>query len=98
MLPAMKPGLFYGLLGVSLSLAFGCSKREPSTQASPASAAQPPSKAVSTSTNEVAVIKTTAGEMVVEFWPDVAPKTVDNFKKLAREGFYNGTCFHRIMK
>ncbi|HYT59890.1 MAG TPA: peptidylprolyl isomerase [Haliangiales bacterium] len=47
--------------------------------------------------NEVAVIKTTAGEMVVEFWPDVAPKTVENFKKLARQGFYDGTAFHRIV-
>lgn len=47
---------------------------------------------------EVAVIQTTAGEMVVEFWSDVAPKTVENFKKLAREGFYDGTCFHRIIK
>lgn len=50
------------------------------------------------SANEVAVIKTTAGEMVVEFWPDVAPKTVENFKTLAKEGFYDGTCFHRIVK
>lgn len=49
-------------------------------------------------TDEVAVIKTTAGEMVVEFWPDVAPKTVANFKKLAAEGFYDGTCFHRVIK
>ena len=49
-------------------------------------------------TNEVAVIKTTEGEMVVEFWPDVAPKTVENFKKLASQGFYDGTAFHRIIK
>lgn len=48
--------------------------------------------------NEVAVIKTSEGEMVVEFWPDVAPQTVENFKKLAKEGFYNGTAFHRIIK
>jgi peptidyl-prolyl cis-trans isomerase B (cyclophilin B) len=48
--------------------------------------------------DEVAVIKTSAGEMVVEFWPDVAPKTVENFKKLARQGFYDGTAFHRIVK
>src|SRR5205809_3930218 len=48
--------------------------------------------------NEVAVIKTSAGEMVVEFWTDAAPQTVENFKKLARQGFYNGTAFHRIMK
>jgi peptidyl-prolyl cis-trans isomerase B (cyclophilin B) len=49
------------------------------------------------SANEVAVLKTSLGEMVIEFWPDVAPKTVENFKKLAREGFYNGTLFHRII-
>jgi len=48
--------------------------------------------------NEVAVIKTTDGDMVIEFWPDVAPNTVENFKKLAKQGFYNGTAFHRIIK
>ena len=48
--------------------------------------------------NEVAIIKTTAGEMVIEFWADAAPQTVENFKKLARQGFYDGTAFHRIMK
>ena len=48
--------------------------------------------------NEIAIIKTSHGEMKVAFWPDVAPKTVENFKKLAREGFYNGTAFHRIIK
>src|SRR6201982_1503194 len=48
--------------------------------------------------NEVAVIKTSEGEMVVQFWTDAAPKTIENFKKLARQGFYNGTIFHRIVK
>jgi peptidyl-prolyl cis-trans isomerase B (cyclophilin B) len=48
--------------------------------------------------NEVAVIKTSEGEMVVQFWTDAAPKTIENFKKLAREGFYDGTTFHRIVK
>ncbi|MDR1789738.1 MAG: peptidylprolyl isomerase [Opitutaceae bacterium] len=47
---------------------------------------------------ELAVIKTSAGTMKIAFWPEVAPKTVANFKKLAREGFYNGTAFHRIIK
>src|SRR5947208_258462 len=50
------------------------------------------------SAKEVAVIKTSEGEMVAEFWPEVAPNTVENFKKLAREGFYDGTAFHRIIK
>ncbi len=48
--------------------------------------------------NEIAIIKTTEGEIVITFWPDVAPKTVENFKKLAKEGFYDGTAFHRIVK
>jgi peptidyl-prolyl cis-trans isomerase B (cyclophilin B) len=48
--------------------------------------------------SEVAVISTTAGDMVIEFWPDVAPKTVENFKTLAKKGFYDGTCFHRVIK
>src|SRR5258708_122946 len=50
------------------------------------------------SKTEVATIKTTPGTIVREFWPDVAPKTVENFKTLAGKGFYDGTCFHRIVK
>ena len=48
--------------------------------------------------NEVAVIKTSEGDMVVQFWNDAAPQTIENFKKLARAGFYDGTIFHRIVK
>ena len=48
--------------------------------------------------NEVAVIKTSEGDMVVEFWNDAAPNTIENFKKLARSGFYNGIIFHRIVR
>jgi peptidyl-prolyl cis-trans isomerase B (cyclophilin B) len=62
----------------------------PSAPTSPAPAPVP--------VKELAVIKTSKGEMTVEFWEDVAPKTVANFKKLAKEGFYNGTAFHRIIK
>jgi peptidyl-prolyl cis-trans isomerase B (cyclophilin B) len=47
---------------------------------------------------EVAVIKTSAGEMVIEFWTDAAPETIKNFKKLAQAGFYDGTLFHRVIK
>jgi peptidyl-prolyl cis-trans isomerase B (cyclophilin B) len=47
---------------------------------------------------EVAVLKTSDGEMVIAFWPDVAPNTVANFIKLAKSGFYDGTAFHRIIK
>ncbi len=47
---------------------------------------------------EHAILKTSYGEITLAFWSEVAPKTVENFKKLAREGFYDGTAFHRIIK
>jgi len=47
---------------------------------------------------EVAVLQTSEGALVLELWTDVAPKTVENFKKLAKKGFYDGTAFHRIVK
>ncbi len=40
---------------------------------------------------------TPMGEIVLRFFPDVAPGHVSNFLKLAREGFYNGTTFHRVI-
>lgn len=49
-------------------------------------------------TDEIAIITTDHGEMHIAFWPDVAPNTVENFKKLARAGFYDGSAFHRIVK
>ena len=48
------------------------------------------------SDSKVAVIETKFGNMVIEFFPNDAPKTVDNFIKLAESGFYDGTLFHRI--
>jgi peptidyl-prolyl cis-trans isomerase B (cyclophilin B) len=47
---------------------------------------------------EVAVITTSEGVMVVQFWTDAAPNTIANFKKLAKAGFYDGTCFHRVIR
>jgi peptidyl-prolyl cis-trans isomerase B (cyclophilin B) len=44
-----------------------------------------------------AAIKTNVGEIVIEFHPEDAPKTVLNFIKLAKRGFYNGLLFHRII-
>lgn len=42
-------------------------------------------------------MKTNMGEMVIELNPEKAPITVKNFLEYAREGFYNGTIFHRII-
>ena len=90
----MNRRLFGGLLAATLAGAVAFA-------AEPGKNNNPPVetlKAAPAGAKEVAVIKTTAGEMVIEFWPEVAPNTVENFKKLARQGFYDGTCFHRIIK
>jgi len=47
--------------------------------------------------DEVAILDTTMGTIVLEFFPDVAPNHVKNFKKLARDKFYDGTTFHRVI-
>jgi peptidyl-prolyl cis-trans isomerase B (cyclophilin B) len=44
-----------------------------------------------------AIIKTKFGEMEIQFFPDVAPKHVENFIALAKSGFYDGTLFHRVI-
>jgi peptidyl-prolyl cis-trans isomerase B (cyclophilin B) len=48
--------------------------------------------------NQAAIIHTTAGDITIQFWTDAAPTTIANFEKLAKQGFYNGTAFHRIIK
>jgi cyclophilin family peptidyl-prolyl cis-trans isomerase len=45
-----------------------------------------------------AVMKTNFGDIVLELFPKQAPKTVENFVKLSRDGFYNTTKFHRVIK
>ena len=44
-----------------------------------------------------AVIKTKYGDMEIKFFPQAAPKHVENFVKLAKSGFYTGTIFHRVI-
>src|ERR1051326_7893011 len=96
----MKSFLSLCVLGLALSLSLARAdepkkdKDEPKASEKKADAKDEKK----TDAKEVAVIKTTEGEMVAEFWPDVAPKTVENFKTLAKKGFYDGTCFHRVIK
>src|SRR3954447_10078193 len=45
-----------------------------------------------------ATMRTNQGDIVLELFDEDAPKTVDNFKKLAGENFYNGVIFHRVIK
>ncbi|MFO8145647.1 MAG: peptidylprolyl isomerase [Candidatus Syntrophosphaera sp.] len=44
-----------------------------------------------------AIMKTTYGDIELELWPALAPKTVENFVKLGKEGFYDDTYFHRVI-
>jgi len=63
-------------------------------------ATQPPAseeKPMSNTESKVAELHTTAGEIVIRFFPDVAPNHVKNFLDLAQKGFYNGTKFHRVI-
>ena len=49
-------------------------------------------------TNTVAVMETNKGSVAIELFDDKAPKTVDNFVKLSKEGFYDGVRFHRVIE
>jgi len=48
--------------------------------------------------DKVVILETQLGKIVIEFFPEDAPKTVENFLKLADSGFYDGIVFHRIIK
>jgi peptidyl-prolyl cis-trans isomerase B (cyclophilin B) len=87
---AMKTISLFCALGLFAAVA---SAEETKTNAP---AAAPAAKA--TAAKEVAIVKTSEGTMVLEFFPDVAPGHVENFKKLANKGFYDGTAFHRVIK
>jgi peptidyl-prolyl cis-trans isomerase B (cyclophilin B) len=83
---------------IALAACNGCQAEEPANKPEP----KPTTAETMTTTNtgtadEVAVIETKLGKIVVEFYEKDAPKTVANFKKLAKEGFYNGTTFHRVI-
>lgn len=47
--------------------------------------------------DEIAVLITNYGRIVVKFFPEAAPGTVENFKKLINDDFYNGVRFHRVI-
>lgn len=64
----------------------------------PLAAQTPPAPAPAPSEEEVAVLKTTMGTMVLRFYEKDAPLTTANFKKLVREGWYDGRPFYRVVK
>ena len=89
--------LLAAILPIFLAGAAPAAEPQVITDSKPAAApdAKEPAPAVE---DAVALLETSAGPIVVEFWPEVAPETVKNFKKLAGEKFYDGTAFHRIIR
>ena len=59
---------------------------------------QPPPMTIQVDKRYVATINTNNGTIVIELFPKEAPKTVNNFVFLARDSFYDGVIFHRVMK
>ena len=57
----------------------------------------PPSTVIDQDASYRATIKTEAGDIVIDLAQDKAPKTVNNFVFLARDGFYDGVIFHRVI-
>lgn len=55
-------------------------------------------KTTTSQTQSQAVLETNLGNITLEFFPSLAPKTVENFLTLAKSGFYDGTKFHRVIK
>ncbi len=88
-----KRFLVIGVLIVLMLLSvFGCKKEESEMKVE-----ETQGEAALQGGQELAVIKTTLGTIVVEFFEEDAPKHVANFKKLVGEGFYDGITFHRVI-
>lgn len=68
------------------------------TLAEPAATTTPKLETNSIKSMTTAIITTNKGVITLELFDDKKPNTVANFKKLASEGFYNGTRFHRVIK
>ncbi len=95
----MKPtglsqiAIFILTLGVLLSI----SCTGPAPAAKPKTYSAPPPMVIDTSKEYIATIETEKGDLVLELFASDVPITVNNFVFLAREGFYDGTTFHRVI-
>jgi cyclophilin family peptidyl-prolyl cis-trans isomerase len=76
-----------------IRLAFAAPGGKPSRQWS-----SPPPLTIDPARSYTATLQTSAGDIVIELLPGDAPNTVNNFVFLAREGYYEGTPFHRVIQ
>ncbi len=80
-----------------LSTSCGGQAPEPSPTPEPKTYSAPPPMTIDTSKQYTATIETEKGDLVLELFASDVPVTVNNFVFLAREGFYDGTIFHRVI-
>ena len=59
---------------------------------------RPPGMGIDPANSYTATIETSLGDMVLRLWPETAPVAVNNFVFLARDGFYDDSCFHRVIR
>lgn len=87
------------ILTALLSPFCGCSEPEITPTPSPKAKtySSPPPMSIETDKRYIATIETEKGNIVVELFAQDAPLTVNNFVFLAREGFYDGSTFHRVI-
>jgi cyclophilin family peptidyl-prolyl cis-trans isomerase len=90
--------LLVGLLATPLLITTGCRKEEAKVEVEK-DVTEPVEEVAPEAGRgkEVAVIQTTLGSMVLEFFEEDAPNHVANFKKLTRERYYDGIYFHRVI-
>jgi len=87
------------LVLVTLSVvSCGESAPEPAPAPKPKTYSSPPPMAIDTSKQYTAIIEMEKGDLVLELFAKDVPKTVNNFVFLAREGFYDGSTFHRVIQ
>ncbi len=87
------------LVSVAL-LSVSCAGEEPESKTEkpkPKTYSAPPPMTIDTSKQYTATIETEEGNLVLELFAKDVPTTVNNFVFLAREGFYDGTTFHRVI-
>ena len=82
------------LMVVPLLVSCSCEEPEPTK---PKTYSAPPPMTIDTNKQYTATIETEKGNLVLELFASDVPVTVNNFVFLAREGFYNGTTFHRVI-
>ncbi|MFN8122148.1 MAG: peptidylprolyl isomerase [Thermoleophilia bacterium] len=79
------------------SLVQGCTTTPPTTENAAKQYDAPPPMTIDESKTYTATLKTSCGDIVMRLDPKAAPKTVNNFVFLAREKYYDGTTFHRVV-